>query len=134
MLNAINGKREVTFDSADYLPNLAFHSVYSLQPMVLRYEATEIIISIVSLIVRLWLGFPSDNFSLLQLSLINIVTSKSLPSIFFLNKIWDMYKTLFTTVFKKSDKRTSKTQLKIFLEKFTHHTFATTDSLEPFQS
>ena len=131
---AIFGKREVTFNSASYLPNLAFHSVYLLRPMVLRYEATDIIISIVSSIVRLWLGFPSDEFSLLQLSLIDILTSKSLPSILFLDKIWEMYKTPFTTVFKKWDKRTSKTQLKISLEKFeetfTHHTFATTNSLE----
>lgn len=98
---AIDQKQMATFNSADYLPNLAFHQVYSLKPMVFRYDATELIISVVSSIVRLWLGFPSDEFSLLQLSLIDVVTSKSLPSILFLDKLWEMYKSPFTTVFKQ---------------------------------
>ena len=124
---AIEQKKNATFDSADYLPNLSFHKVYQFKSTVIRYD-------VVSSIVRLWLGFPSDEFSLLQLSLIHIITSKSLPSVLFLDKVWDMYQSPFTTVFNKWNKRSSKTQMKlsleIFEERFTHHPFATTDSLE----
>ena len=99
---AIELKQTTTFDSADFLPNLAFHRVYALKPTVFRYDPTDLIISITSSIVRLWLHFPSDEYSLLQLSLIHIITSKSLPSILFLDKIWDMYNTPFATVFNNN--------------------------------
>lgn len=131
---AIDNNQTATFNSSDYLPNLTFHQVYSLKSTVFRYDQTELIISVVSSIVRLWLRFPSDEFSLLQLSLIDIVTSKSLPSVLFLDKLWDMYKSPFTTVFNKWNKRTSKTKMKTSLEnfekQFTNHPFAKADSLE----
>ena len=131
---AIERKKNTTFDSADYLPNLFFHKVYPFKSTVIQYEATELIISVVSLIVRHWLGFPSNEFSLLQLFIIHIITSKSLPSVLFLDKFWDMYQSSFTTVFNKWSKQSSKTQIKLSLENFeewfTHHPFATTDSLE----
>lgn len=131
---AIETKQAASFDSADYLPLLTFPKVYSLEPPIFRYDQTELIISVTSSIVRLWLRFPSDESSFVQLSLINIVTSKSLPSILFLDKIWDMYKTPFSTVFNKWNKRTGKTKLKNslvnFENRFTHHPFAMVDSLE----
>lgn len=131
---AMEQKQSATFNSADYLPNLNFHRIYSLESPVFQYDQTDLIISITSSIVRLWLHFPSDEFSLLQLSLIDIVTSKSHPSILFLDKVWDMYKSPFTTVFNKWNKRTSKTKLKNclanFENQFTHHPFAIADSLE----
>ena len=131
---AIELNKSATFNSADYLPNLSFHQVYLLEPMIFRYDQTELIISVVSLIVRLWLHFPSDEFSLLQLSLINVVTSKSPPSVLFLDKLWDMYKSPFTTIFNKWNKQTSKTKMKKsladFENQFTHHPFAKPDSLE----
>jgi hypothetical protein len=132
--HAIERKQNATFNSADYLPNLAFHQVYSLKRTVFRYDQTDLIISVVSSIVRLWLQFPSDEFSLLQLSLIDIVTSKSLPSVLFLDKLWDMYKSPFTTVFNKWSKKTSKTKMENslanFKNEFTHHPFAMPDSTE----
>jgi hypothetical protein len=132
---AIELKQTTTFDSADYLPNLNFPRVYSLKPTtIFRYDQTELINSITSSIVRLWLHFPSDEFSLLQLSLIDIVASKSLPSVLFLDKLWDMYKSPFTTIFNKWNKRTSKTKMKNALEdfekRFTDHPFAKANSLE----
>ena len=131
---AIQQKKEATFDSADYLPNLTFHRVYKLGSMNFRYDQTELIISVVSSIVRLWLHFPSDEFSLLQLSLIDVVTSKSPLSILFLDKIWDMYKSPFSTFFNKWNKKTSKTKMKTalahFEEQFALHPFATVGSLE----
>jgi hypothetical protein len=102
--------------------------------MIFRYDQTEVIISVVSSIVRLWLRFPSDEFSLLQLSLINIVTSKSPPSVLFLDKLWDMYKSPFTTIFNKWNKQTSKTKMEKslanFEKQFTDHPFTKADSLE----
>jgi len=132
--SAIEQKKKATFDSADYLPNLTFHQVYSLAPMHFRYDQTELIISVVSSIVRLWLHFPSDEFSLLQLSLIDIVTSKSPLSVLFLDKLWDMYKSPFSTFFNKWNKKTSKTRMKMSLDnfekRFACHPFATAGSLE----
>jgi hypothetical protein len=131
---AIELQQTTTFTSADYLPNLTFHRVYSLKPTVFRYDQTELIISITSSIVRLWLHFPSDEFSILQLSLIDIIASKSLPSVLFLDKVWDMYKSPFTTIFNKWNKRTSKTRMKNsladFEKRFTSHPFSLADSLE----
>lgn len=131
---AIELKQATTFNSIDYLPNLTFHQVYSIKPMVFRYDQKELIISITSSIVRLWLRFPSDEYSLLQLSLINIVTSKSLPSVLFLDRLWDMYKSPFTTIFNKWNKRTSRTKIKnslaSFEKRFSLHPFAVVDSLE----
>jgi len=73
-------------------------------------------------------------FSLLQLSLIDIIASKSPLSVLFLNKIWDMYKSPFTTFFNKWNKKTSKTKMKTtlahFEEQFTLHPFAMVGSLE----
>lgn len=132
---AIERKRATAFDSTHYLPNLTFPQVYLFEPTrVFRFDQRELTISTVSSIVRLWLRFPSDEFSLLQLSLIDIVISKSLPSVLFLDNLWVMYKSPFTTVFNKWDKRTSKTKMKNslanFQNLFTHHPFAKTDSLE----
>jgi len=133
--HAVEQKQAATFDSANYLPNLAFPKVYSLEPIkAFRFDQRELVISMTSSIVRLWLGFPSDEFSFLQLSLIDIVTSKTLPSVLFLDKLWDMYKSPFTTIFNKWNKRTSKALMKTSLTKFqtrfTHHPFAMADSLE----
>ena len=132
---AIELKQAATFDSVDYLPNLTFPQVYSLEPTkVFQFDQRELIISTVSSVVRLWLHFPSDEFSLLQLSLIDIVTSKLLPSVLFLDKLWDMYKSPFTTIFNKWNKQTSKAKMKIslanFQNQFMHHPFAMADSLE----
>jgi len=132
--NAIEQKKKASFNSTNYLPNLAFPRVYSLTPPNFRYERTELIISVVSSIVRLWLHFPSDEYSFLQLSLIDIVTSKSPSSVLFLDKIWDMYKSPFSTFFSKWNKKTSKTRMKAslayFEEQFACHPFATVGSLE----
>ena len=131
---AIERKQAAIFDSTDYLPNLTFHRTYSLKPTVFRYDQKELIISTVSSIVRLWLQFPSDEFSLVQLSLIDIITSKSSPAVIFLDKVWDMYKYPFTTVFNKWNKRTSKMKMKTSLANFenqyTEHPFAMPESLE----
>jgi hypothetical protein len=133
--HAIEMKQAAVFNSADYLPHLTLPEVYSLEaPTTFRYDQTELIVSVTSSIVRLWLHFPSDEYSLVQLSLIDILTSKSPPSILFLDKIWDMYRTPFKSVFKNWDKRTGKTKMKKslanFEKQFSRHPFATVDSLE----
>ena len=132
---AINLKQTVTFNSIDYLPNLNFHQVYTLEPLkIFRYDQTEIIISITSSILRFWLHFPSDEFSLVQLSIIDILTSQSLPSVLFLDKVWDMYKSPFTTIFNRWNKRTSKKKIKNsltnFEKEFSLHPFVNKKSLE----
>lgn len=131
---AVNRKEIVAFDSVDYLPNLSFHRTYSYTPGPFRYNQTEIITTTISSILRLWLHFPSDELSLIQLSLIDIVASKSPSSVLFLDEIWKMYATPFSTVFKVWNGRTSKANveksLKKFGQGFESHPFATTGSLE----
>ena len=84
--------------------------------------------------MRLWLHFPADEFSLVQLSIIDILSSKSPPSILFLDKLWETYKTPFGTVFKKWNTARSKykieRELKAFEEEYSSHPFATPGSLE----
>ena len=130
---AINGKQTTTFDSADYLPNLMFHREYTYKPSF-RYDQTELISSTVSSIVRLWLRFPSDQFSLLQLSLLDIVASNSPSSILFLDKVWEMYARPFATVFNVWNARMAKANidksLAEFQEQFHSHPFTDTGSLE----
>jgi len=87
---AVNQKQTITFDSVKYLPNLQIHKSYSYTPGRFIYDQTKLISTTLSSILRLWLHFPSDKLSLLQLSLIDIVVSKSPSSILFLDKIWEM--------------------------------------------
>ena len=96
---AVNGKKTVLFNSINYLPELKFHRTYSYKPQPFRFDQTKLISTTLSSILRLWLHFPSDQHSLLQLLLINIVLSKSPSSVLFLGKIWEMYTTPFSTVF-----------------------------------
>lgn len=130
---ALNRKSTTTFDSAEYLPNLNFHCTYSYEPQFV-FDQTELIISTTSSILRLWLKFPSDQKSLLQLSLLNIVTFKSPSSVLFLDKIWEMYITPFSTVFNVWNMRISKADIDTSLDEFTHqfhsHPFTTIGSLE----
>jgi hypothetical protein len=104
---AFNGKRTTIFDSVKYLPNLTLHKTYTYKPKSFKYAQEEIVSTTLSSILRLWLHFPLDEASLLQLSLIDIVTSKSPSSIFFLDKIWEMYSTPFASVFNVWNKCTS---------------------------
>ena len=108
---AVNGKKTVAFDSVKYLPNLTFHKSYSYMPRSFRYQQTELVSTTLSSILRFWLHFPSDELSLLQLSLIDIVVSKSPSSVLFLDKIWEMYATPFSTVFNVWNTRTSKVNI-----------------------
>lgn len=130
---AINQRRTVTFHSTSYLPNLTFHKAYSYVPSKVRYVKTEIH-SVVSSIVRYWLHFPTDERSLLQLSLLDILVSHSPASVLFLDHIWEMYATPFSTVFNVWNARTSKTNidksLVEFRKQFSVHPFATAGSLE----
>jgi hypothetical protein len=131
---AVNKKQTVAFDSIKYLPNLTYHRTYSYTPGQFKYDQTEIISTTLSSILRLWLHFPSDQISLLQLSLINIVVSKSPSSILFLDIIWEMYSTPFSTVFNVWNARTSKANIDASLaelrQQFDSHPFATVGSLE----
>jgi len=130
---AVNRRKPATFDSADFLPNLAFRRKYSYTPKF-RYDQKELVSSTISSILRLWLHFPSDEHSFLQLSLIDIVVSNSPSSILFLDKIWEMYTTPFSTVFNVWNARSSKANIEKSLaelqQKFISHPFATTGSLE----
>lgn len=131
---AINQKISKDFDSEMYLPNLQQSRTFSFTPPKFKYDNREIVTSTVSSIIRVWLQFPADELSLVQLSIIDIVYSKSRPSILFLDKVWDTYSTPFATVFNNWEIRRSKskikTELKAFEEEFAAHPFATPDSSE----
>jgi len=131
---AIRGKCSATFESAKYIPKLAFHSTYSYTPNTRRVYSTEAITETVMSTVRQWLQFPSDETSLVQLLLIDIVRSQSPPSIVFLDQIWKMYSTPFSTVFNQWKDGRSKTKieqaLKVFGGKYSSHPFAQEGSLE----
>jgi hypothetical protein len=131
---AIDQRKTATFDSIQYLPNLTYHRSYSYKPGNFRYDQTEIISSTLSSILRHWLYFPRDELSILQLSLINIMVAKSPRSILYLDKIWEMYTTPFSTVFNVWNARSSKQNiaksLVEFQQQFDSHPFATASSLE----
>jgi len=131
---AIRGKCSVTFESAKYIPKLAFHSAYSYTPNTRCVYSTEAITETVMSTVRQWLQFPSDETSLVQLSLIDIVHSRSPPSILFLDQIWKMYSTPFSTVFNRWKEGRSKTKieqaLKEFCGKYSSHSFTQEGSSE----
>ena len=97
---AIERGQAITFRSIDYLPRLNIPREYMVQATTFHFDQRDLIITTVSSILRHWLYFPTDDSSLVQLSLINIVLSKSPSSILFLEAIWEMYKTPFSTVFK----------------------------------
>jgi len=131
---AIAKRGGATFDSSQYLPGLDFHHKYDMAVQQFKYEDAELLTSIISSIIRCWLGFPADQDALAQLTLLDIVTSESPTSILFLDKIWEMYKTPFETVFNKDwDMRRSKNKLSqalaTFKNRFSSHPFATSDSL-----
>ena len=135
---AVDGKRTATFESSTYLPKLAFPSSYTLSPPTnsrrFRYEQTETLISTVSSIVRLWLQFPTDELSLIQLTFIDFISSKSPPSIMFLDKMWDMFTTPFSTAFNWWKVHTSKAKinqnLELFKVQYLSHPFTINGSLE----
>ena len=121
------------FSSSDYLPNLVFPHVYEMTPPPFKFDNTDQLTSIISSILRLWLRFPTENDYLAQVTLLDIVTTNSPPSILFLDKIWEMYKTPFSTIFSnKWDIRRSKRKLvnalESFKERFALHPFAKKDS------
>lgn len=123
-----------TFKSSQYLPDLAFHREYKMEPKPFRFHDPNLLTSIISSTLRCWLCFPEDQDSLAQLTLLDIVTSKSPTSILFLDKIWEMYKSSFSTVFNKDwDVRRSKNKLTQaladFEKVFSLHPFATSGSL-----
>jgi hypothetical protein len=122
------------FCSASYLPELEIQREYTIPATPFRYDQREHVISNLSSILRHWLHFPADEASLIQLSLINIVVSKSSTSILFLDVIWEMYKTPFWTVFNdRWNVRTGKSKiilsLREFEKQFKPHSFATPGSI-----
>lgn len=130
---AIEQGKSVIFHSANYLPGLDIQREYTIQAMPFRYDQRERVISNMSSILRHWLHFPTDEASLIQLSLIDIVASKSPASILFLEVIWEMYSTPFSTVFNNRwNFRTSKSKIDIslieFEKQFESHSFATPGS------
>lgn len=83
--------------------------------------------------LRSWLRFPTEEDYLAQVTLLDIVTRNSPPSILFLDKIWEMYKTPFSTVFNNNwDIRRSKRKLiktlANFKNEFASHPFTISNS------
>lgn len=122
-----------SFNSSDYLPNLPEARTYVMTCTMNRYPDQEQLTSIMSSILRLWLQFPIQKVSIAQLALLDILLDSSLTSILFLDKIWEMYKDPFGTVFRYDwDIRRIKTRLTIglknFKKQFALHPFAITSS------
>jgi hypothetical protein len=132
--NAIQAGTRMTFQSIDYLPRLDISREYTVPAMPFQFDPKDIVTSTMTSILRFWLYFPSDESTLVQLSLIDIVITKSPSSIFFLDAIWEMYKTPFVTVFNNRwDIRSSKTKLEkslaLFQKQFDDHPFANPGTL-----
>ena len=132
--SSIHKGGRATFHSSHYLPNLLFPREYTMEPKPFKFDDTDLLTSVISSTLRWWLSFPTDQDSLAQLTLLDIVTSKTPTSILFLDKIWEMYKTPFSTVFNKDwDMRRSKIKLTQtlanFEKQFSSHPFAKPDSL-----
>ena len=133
--DAIERGQAVTFHSIDYLPQLDIPHEYTVQAMAFRFDQCDIVISNVSSILRQWLYFPTNDSSLVQLSLIDIMLSKSPASVLFLEAIWEMYKTPFLTVFnlrswQSRSKKKINDSLTVFQKQFNAHPFATPGSME----
>ena len=105
-----------------------------MEPKLFKFNDTGLLNSVISSTIRCWLSFPEDQDSLAQLMLLDIVTSKCLTSILFLDKIWEMYKTPFSTIFNK-DWNMHKSKIRLnkgladFEKQFSLHPFATSGSL-----
>ena len=106
------------FPSSEFI-TLDFPHEYKMPPKPFQYDDTDQLISTVSDILRLWLQFPKDQDYLAQLTLLDIVTTNFPPSILFLDKIWEMYRAPFLTLFNNNwDIRRSKTKLMKALDNF----------------
>ena len=131
--SSLHKRSSATFLSSDYLPDLAFHYEYKMEAKPFKFKDADLLISVTSSIIRCWLSFPADQYSLAQLTLLDIMTSKSPTSIFFLDNIWEMYKTPFITVFHNWDLSRSKIKLTQaltnFEKQFSLHPFADLSSL-----
>ena len=132
--SSIRKGHQTTFQSSHYLPNLPFPSVYKMTPpQLFKFDLSDQLTTIVSSTIRLWLRFPTEEDFLAQVMLVDIITTNSLPSVLFLDKIWEMYKKPFSTVFNNNwDIRRSKTKLiqglADFKKEFASHPFAITNS------
>lgn len=110
---------DASFVSSNYLPNLPYTRTYTMTCTKHRYQNQEQLTSILSSILRLWLHFPMEENSIAQLGLLEILLESSPTSILFLDKIWEMYKDPFGTVFNYNwDIRRSKSKLATALENF----------------
>ena len=131
---AMDLKKTTDFNSKTYLPNLEQPITFNFIPGRFLFEKSDLLISTVSSIIRVWLLFPPDEQSLVQLSVIDIIYQRCPPSVMFLDKVWESYKTPFATVFKNWEvsrsKSRLKSELKAFEKKFASHPFATPNTLE----
>jgi len=132
--DAVKRGQAITFHSINYLPWLDIPCEYTVQAMTFRFDQHDIVISNVSSILRQWLYFPTDDSSLVQLSLIDIILSKSPASVLFLEAIWEMYKTPFSTVFnlqswQSQSKKKINDSLTMFQKWFDAHPFVTPGSM-----
>jgi hypothetical protein len=121
-----------TFHSSEYL-ELGFSYPYTTMPKSFKYDDTEQLTSVVSSILKKWLCFPADDDYLAKLTLLDIVVTKFPPSILFLDKIWEMYDTPFSTLFNNNwGMRRSKAKLvealENFKDKISSHSFTIADS------
>ena len=121
------------FDSSNYLPNLAFHRQYKMVPTTFTYNNSNKLNAVASSILRFWLHFPDEEDYLVRPTLLDIVTTNLPPSILFLDKIWEMYRTPFSTIFNNNwDVRRSNAKLSKgladFKKEFGIHPFTITGS------
>lgn len=127
-------EHDASFDSSDYLPDLPHVLTYkTTYTKTRRYDNQEKLASIMTAILRLWLHFPTEDSTVAQLTLLDIFLERSLTSILFLDKIWEMYKDPIGTVFSYNwDIRRSKTKLATalanFKKRFALHPFAIINS------
>lgn len=124
---------EASFLSLNYLPNLNTAREYKMIPQRFQYDNTAQIAFILSSTLKCWLHFPPGDESMVQFELLEIILSKSPTSILFLDKIWQMFKTPFLTVFNndwsvRRSKSKRSSALKNFEKEFSLHPFSDTSS------
>ena len=121
-----------TFHSSDYL-KLNFSSSYTMKPQSFKFDDTEQLVSVVSSVLKRWLCFPSNEDYLARITLLHIVVTKFPPSILFLDKIWEMYDSPFSTLFNNDwaicrSKAKLTEALENFRDKLTAHPFTIAES------
>jgi hypothetical protein len=107
---------EIILRSEDFLPKLRQNNFcaklprFTFDPEVNKKRA----ITLTSLAIRQWLGFPNDKIDLLRAALIDILMGRRYDAILYLDEVWHMFMYPYATIMQGA--RPNQRNNPIFLE------------------